>query len=118
MRKGESGELGEQHNTVINCHFYRWEVVAEYINQHTATNITRQAKEVLNKAKELQHSDQHMREAANKNAYHSMEKAQARQVISDATASQRYDSKFFPSHVCASVIGISANIYSSSSSSV
>lgn len=69
----------------------RWEVVAEYINQHTATNITRQAKEVLNKAKELQHSDQHMREAANKNAYHSMEKAQARQVISDATASQRYD---------------------------
>lgn len=72
--------------------FTRWEVVAEYINQHTATNITRQAKEVLNKAKELQHSDQHMREAANKNAYHSMEKAQARQVISDATASQRYDS--------------------------
>lgn len=46
---------------------------------------------MLNKAKELQHSDKHMREAANKNAYHSMEKAQARQVISDTTASQRYD---------------------------
>ncbi|XP_063848823.1 dnaJ homolog subfamily C member 2-like isoform X2 [Scylla paramamosain] len=69
----------------------RWEVVAEYINQHTATSITRLAKEVLNKAKELQHSDKHMREAANKNAYHSMEKARARQVISDTTASQRYD---------------------------
>ena len=79
-------------NTSTEPSCYRWEVVAEYINQHTATNITRQAKEVLNKAKELQHSDHHMKEAANKNAYSSMEKAQARQVISDATASQRYDS--------------------------
>ncbi|KAG7169401.1 DnaJ subfamily C member 2-like [Homarus americanus] len=68
-----------------------WDVVAEYINQHTTTNIVRHAKEVLSKAKELQHSDQHMREAANKNAYHSMEKSQAKPTISDATASQRFD---------------------------
>ncbi|XP_064105361.1 dnaJ homolog subfamily C member 2-like [Macrobrachium nipponense] len=69
----------------------RWEVVAEYINQHTATNISRVAKEVLAKAKELQHSDQHMKEAANKNAYQSVEKAQGKSQISDSTASQRFD---------------------------
>ncbi|KAK3864990.1 hypothetical protein Pcinc_029363 [Petrolisthes cinctipes] len=69
----------------------RWEVVAEYINQHSTSNVVRQAKEVLSKAKELQHSDQHMREAANKSAYATMEKSQQRSGISDATASQRYD---------------------------
>ncbi|KAK8753069.1 hypothetical protein OTU49_002349 [Cherax quadricarinatus] len=70
----------------------RWDVVAEYINQHTpTTGIVRHAKEVLSKAKELQHSDQYMREAANKNAYHSMEKSQGKPTISDATASQRFD---------------------------
>lgn len=69
----------------------RWEVVAEYINQHTSTSITRIAKEVLAKAKELQHSDQHLREAANKNAYQSMEKTQGKPTISDSTASQRFD---------------------------
>lgn len=71
----------------------RWEVVAEYINQHSLTSVVRQAKEVLSKAKELQHSDQHMREVANKSAYANMEKSQQRPGISDATASQRYDSK-------------------------
>ncbi|XP_037802477.1 dnaJ homolog subfamily C member 2-like [Penaeus monodon] len=70
----------------------RWEVVSEYINQHTSTNITtRNAKEVLGKAKELLHSDQHMREAANKHAYQSLEKSQTKPSISDSTASQRFD---------------------------
>ncbi|KAK7070136.1 DnaJ (Hsp40), subfamily C, member 2, partial [Halocaridina rubra] len=69
----------------------RWEVVAEYINQHTSTTISRVAKEVLAKAKELQHSDHHMREAANKNAYQSMEKSQGKPCISDSAASQRFD---------------------------
>lgn len=68
-------------------------MVAEYINQHSVSNVVRQAKEVLSKAKELQHSDQHMREVANKSAYANMEKSQQRPGISDATASQRYDSK-------------------------
>lgn len=70
-------------------------MVSEYINQHTSTNITtRNAKEVLGKAKELLHSDQHMREAANKHAYQSLEKSQTKPSISDSTASQRFDSKY------------------------
>jgi len=44
----------------------RWEVVATYLSQHGPNTSTRPAKEVLNKAKELQGSEaaQRMREAA------------------------------------------------------
>jgi len=39
----------------------RWEVVASFINQHTKTpEVTRNAKETLGKAKELQQGDFHL----------------------------------------------------------
>ncbi|XP_076041313.1 dnaJ homolog subfamily C member 2 [Oratosquilla oratoria] len=71
----------------------RWDVAAEYINQHSTSGINRNAKEVLNKAKELQSSDQaQMREAANKAAYQNLEKShKVASTISDSKASQRYD---------------------------
>ncbi|KAL2714303.1 dnaJ subfamily C member 2 isoform X2 [Vespula squamosa] len=52
----------------------RWEVVANFINQHSTSSnsITRDAKEVLAKAKDLQSTDfskSSLKERANKNAY-------------------------------------------------
>ncbi|XP_015183385.1 PREDICTED: dnaJ homolog subfamily C member 2 [Polistes dominula] len=52
----------------------RWEVVANFINQHStsSSSITRDAKEVLAKAKDLQSTDfskSSLKERANKNAY-------------------------------------------------
>ena len=52
----------------------RWEVVANFINQHTNTSNTvkRDAKEVLAKAKDLQSTDfskSQMKEQANKKAF-------------------------------------------------
>jgi len=35
----------------------RWEVVANYLSQHGPNKVTRPAKDVLNKAKQLQHAD-------------------------------------------------------------
>lgn len=70
----------------------RWEVVAEYINQHTTSGQQVKAKEVLSKAKELQHSDSVMREAANKNAFKTMEQAQAKATTQQGdVATERYD---------------------------
>jgi DnaJ homolog subfamily C member 2 len=57
----------------------RWEVIANFINLH-GTNMNDQkfyAKEVLNKAKDLQHTDYSKNELkveANQNAFHSFEK--------------------------------------------
>ena len=62
----------------------RWEVVANFINQHTKTpEIQRQAKETLSKAKELQSGDFHMsqiKEEANKRAYENLERQKKRDV--------------------------------------
>ena len=70
----------------------RWEVVAEYLNQHSSNCNSRGAKDVLNKAKELQNSGEHMKEAAKKNAYSAVEKTSS--MIADSTASQRLESEF------------------------
>ena len=62
----------------------RWEVVANFINQHSSTpEITRGAKETLAKAKELQSGDFHLstlKEEANKKAYENLEKQKKRDV--------------------------------------
>lgn len=42
----------------------RWEVVANFIGQHSDSQHTRSAKEVLDQAKRLQHSDQQLRSVA------------------------------------------------------
>ena len=62
----------------------RWEVVANFVNQHTKTpEIRRHAKETLSKAKELQSGDFHlsqMKEETNKRAYENLEKQKKRDV--------------------------------------
>ena len=62
----------------------RWEVVANFVNQHTKTqSIQRNAKETLAKAKELQSGDFHLstlKEEANKRAYENLEKQKKKDV--------------------------------------
>ena len=66
--------------------------MSEYINQHSNTNKNRNAKEVLNKAKELQKSDFQMKEVANKNAFSVPDKVQ-RQANLEQVPSERLESK-------------------------
>ncbi|KAB7503867.1 DnaJ-like protein subfamily C member 2 [Armadillidium nasatum] len=71
----------------------RWDVVAEYLNQHSTVNQNRIAKEVLNKAKELQNSDQQMKDAAKKNAFQAMEKnSSANSACNESKPSLRLES--------------------------
>jgi len=73
----------------------RWEVVAEFVNQHSnQTDITRQPKETLAKAKEMQNSDFHLsslKTEANQKAYENLQKGQKRDVkaVDDSEASKR-----------------------------
>jgi len=74
----------------------RWEVVAQFINQHSNSGVERVAKEVLFKTKGLQSSDySSIKDAANKKAYQDFERSQknAAAAVSDDQASQRFDSK-------------------------
>jgi len=71
----------------------RWEVTAEFINQHTQTpEIKRNAKETLAKAKEMQSGNfamSSMKEAVNKMAYENVSKGQKRDIVVESAASQR-----------------------------
>ena len=62
----------------------RWEVVANFVNQHTKTpEIVRNAKETLAKAKELQSGNFHLsslKEDANNRAYENLEKQKKKDV--------------------------------------
>jgi len=75
----------------------RWEVVANFVNQHTQTPlIVRNAKETLAKAKELQSGNFHLsslKEDANKRAYENLEKQKKKDIkVDDAEASVRTES--------------------------
>ena len=75
----------------------RWEVVAQFINQHTKTpEIARTAKETLSKAKEMQSGDFHLstlKDEVNKKAYENLEKQKKREIkVDDAEASTRTES--------------------------
>lgn len=73
----------------------RWEVVAQFINQHTTSGAEKTSKEVLSKTKGLQSSDySSIKDAANKKAYQDFEKNQKNPTaaVSDDHASQRFDS--------------------------
>jgi len=74
----------------------RWEVVAQFINQHSKTpEIVRTAKETLSKAKEMQQGDFHLsslKEEVNKNAYENLEKQKKREVkVDDTEGSKRME---------------------------
>merc|ERR1712096_514115 len=68
----------------------RWEVCAEFINQHSSNQRT--AKEVIAKAKEMQSGNfamSSMKEEVNKMAYENLEKGKKRDVVVESPASQR-----------------------------
>lgn len=74
----------------------RWEVVANFLNQHSS-GVVRTAKEVLSKAKDLQNSDYSkdlLKKAANKNAFDNFKKVQkgTRGENVEADASERFES--------------------------
>merc|ERR1719419_1900504 len=70
----------------------RWEVIANFLEQHVSGS-KRTAKEVLNKAKELQKMDAGLKEEANKNAFNKFAKETHSAGRADkAEVSQRYDS--------------------------
>ena len=70
-------------------------MVAEFVNQHSnQTDITRQPKETLAKAKEMQNSDFHLsslKTEANQKAYENLQKGQKR----DVKVKFNYSSAFF-----------------------
>lgn len=74
----------------------RWEVVANFINQHTnGEYVPRTPKEVLAKAKDLQSCDYSrniLKVAVNQKAYDNFEKDQKNSVEVSAATSQRFDS--------------------------
>uniref|UniRef100_A0A8C5BDU9 DnaJ heat shock protein family (Hsp40) member C2 n=1 Tax=Gadus morhua TaxID=8049 RepID=A0A8C5BDU9_GADMO len=52
----------------------RWEVIANYMNLHSTTGIKRTAKDVINKAKNLQRLDPGQKDVINKNAFEKFRK--------------------------------------------
>jgi len=73
----------------------RWEVVTEYINQHTKTpEIERKAKETLSMAKEMQSGNfamSSLKDEVNKMAYENTMKAQKRDTTVQEAATDRTD---------------------------
>merc|ERR1712112_74103 len=84
----------------------RWEVCAEFINQHSkeaASEVTRGAKETLAKAKELQSGNfamSSLKDEVNKLAYENLQKGVKKDVLersaAESEASQRHDSPWSP----------------------
>lgn len=77
----------------------RWEVVAEFINQHSTNGVKHTAKEVLAKAKDLKNDDfsrNVLKETANKKAFDNFEKekkvAKSLEAVGDdSKTSERFD---------------------------
>ncbi|XP_048355672.1 dnaJ homolog subfamily C member 2 isoform X1 [Sphaerodactylus townsendi] len=70
----------------------RWEVIANYMNLHSTTGIKRTAKDVINKAKNLQKLDPHQKDDINKKAFDKFKKEHG--VVPQAeiaTPSERFD---------------------------
>ncbi|KAG8222252.1 hypothetical protein J437_LFUL001450 [Ladona fulva] len=73
----------------------RWEVVANFINQHKPNNeVLRSAKDARTKAKDLQNSDYSkgiLKEIANKKAFDEFEKAKKGGVPVEAVVTERFE---------------------------
>jgi len=76
----------------------RWEVCAEFINQHSKAEVVRGAKETLAKAKEMQSGNfamSSLKDEVNKLAYENLQKGVKKEVLertsAESEASQRHD---------------------------
>ncbi|KAL0963063.1 hypothetical protein UPYG_G00349210 [Umbra pygmaea] len=71
----------------------RWEVIANYMNLHSTSGIKRTAKDVINKAKNLQKLDPHQKDEINKKAFEKFKKEHAAvpATVDNAPPSERFD---------------------------
>ncbi len=81
----------------------RWAVIAKFINDKSSSGLTRNHRDVLEKAKELQNSgqSQSLKEEANKNAFRKLEESRPNTACEESAPSQRFDgmfSSFFDSY--------------------
>uniref|UniRef100_A0A8C5DPU9 DnaJ homolog subfamily C member 2 n=1 Tax=Gouania willdenowi TaxID=441366 RepID=A0A8C5DPU9_GOUWI len=74
----------------------RWDVIANYMNLHSSSGIKRTAKDVINKAKNLQRLDPLQKDEINRKAYEKFKKAHTSvsASIDNAVPSERFDGKF------------------------
>uniref|UniRef100_A0A665TD36 DnaJ homolog subfamily C member 2 n=1 Tax=Echeneis naucrates TaxID=173247 RepID=A0A665TD36_ECHNA len=71
----------------------RWEVIANYMNLHSTSGMKRTAKDVINKAKNLQRLDPLQKDEINKKAFEKFKKEHAAVApsIDNAVPSERFD---------------------------
>ncbi|XP_078409362.1 dnaJ homolog subfamily C member 2 isoform X2 [Cetorhinus maximus] len=71
----------------------RWEVIANFINSHSTSGIKRTAKDVINKAKNLQKLDPLQKDEINKKAFEKFNKEHSTAVaaLDKATPSERFE---------------------------
>lgn len=71
----------------------RWEVIANYMNLHSTSGIKRTAKDVINKAKNLQRLDPIQKDTINKKAFEKFQKEHAAvpPTVDNAVPSERFD---------------------------
>lgn len=71
----------------------RWEVIANYMNQHSNSGVKRNAKDVINKAKTLQKLDPHQKDEINRKAFEKFKKEHSAvpPTVDNAAPSERFD---------------------------
>ncbi|XP_028810682.1 dnaJ homolog subfamily C member 2 [Denticeps clupeoides] len=71
----------------------RWEVIANYMNLHSTSGVTRTAKDVINKAKNLQKLDPHQKDEINKKAFEKFKKEHVAvpPTLDNAAPSERFE---------------------------
>ncbi|XP_068443131.1 dnaJ homolog subfamily C member 2 [Clinocottus analis] len=71
----------------------RWEVIANYMNLHSTTGMKRTAKDVINKAKNLQRLDPTQKDEINRKAFEKFKKEHGAvaPTIDNAVPSERFD---------------------------
>lgn len=71
----------------------RWEVIANYMNQHSSSGAKRTAKDVINKAKTLQKLDPHQKDEINRKAFEKFKKEHScvPPTVDNAVPSERFD---------------------------
>ncbi|KAK7896869.1 hypothetical protein WMY93_022194 [Mugilogobius chulae] len=71
----------------------RWEVIANYMNIHSTSGIKRNAKDVINKAKNLQRLDPNQKDEINRKAFEKFKKEHTcvPPSIDNATPSERFE---------------------------
>ncbi|XP_077091285.1 dnaJ homolog subfamily C member 2 isoform X2 [Siphateles boraxobius] len=73
----------------------RWEVIANYMNQHSSSGAKRTAKDVINKAKTLQKLDPHQKDEINRKAFEKFKKEHScvPPTVDNAVPSERFDAQ-------------------------